>query len=136
MLVGELSKRTGLTRDTIRFYEKHGLIAVGKKERRYNNYKEYSDETLRRLMSIRLIKSLGFTLNEVAEVLDMMDMRQATCDNMVEKFEDKVQRIDGRIRELLSMRAVLLHGLSKCKSSCCSPAEGENCGMVAGVNNL
>jgi DNA-binding transcriptional MerR regulator len=37
MLIGELSKQTGLSRDTIRFYEKQGLIAVGRKERRFNN---------------------------------------------------------------------------------------------------
>ncbi|WP_374759669.1 MerR family DNA-binding transcriptional regulator [Dyadobacter chenhuakuii] len=43
MLIGELSKQTDLSRDTIRFYEKQGLIAVGRKERRFNNYKEYSE---------------------------------------------------------------------------------------------
>ena len=53
MLIGELSKACGLSRDTIRFYEKHGLIAVGKRERRFNNYKEYSEETLKRLLSIK-----------------------------------------------------------------------------------
>ena len=46
MLIGELSKACEMSRDTIRFYEKNGLIAIGKKERRFNNYKEYSRETL------------------------------------------------------------------------------------------
>jgi DNA-binding transcriptional MerR regulator len=43
MLIGKLVKETGLSKDTIRFYEKHGLISVNRKERRSNNYKEYSN---------------------------------------------------------------------------------------------
>ena len=46
MLIGELSQRTNLSRDTIRFYEKQGIISVSRKERRDNNYKEYSDYML------------------------------------------------------------------------------------------
>jgi DNA-binding transcriptional MerR regulator len=131
MLIGELSKRSGLTRDTIRFYEKHGLIAVGRKERRYNNYKEYSEETFRRLMSIKLIKSLGFTLNEVSEVLDMMDAKAASCDNMIDKFADKVERINDRIEELINMRNMVLKGLHNCQSACCTPANPEeNCTVL------
>lgn len=120
MLIGELSKRCGLSRDTIRFYEKHGLIAVGRKERRFNNYKEYSEETLQRLMSIKLIKSLGFTLNEVSEVLDMIDVNEATCKNMSGKIEDKVKRIDEKIRELVNVRTMMLNGLKSCKGSSCN----------------
>ncbi len=43
MLIGQLAQRTGFTRDTIRFYEKHGLIQMPHKARRENNYKEYPD---------------------------------------------------------------------------------------------
>ena len=52
MLIGELSKRTGFSHDTIRFCEKKGLIEVDKKERRDNNYKEYPETVLDRLMLI------------------------------------------------------------------------------------
>jgi len=68
MLIGELSKRTGLSRDTIRFYEKQGLIKVGRRERRVNNYKEYSDGILRHLLLFNKIKSYGFTLNELPKL--------------------------------------------------------------------
>src|SRR3989338_1716476 len=72
MLIGELSKRTGLTKDTIRFYEKQGLIPEARKIHTFNNYKEYTEETLNRLLTIKKVKSFGFTLNESAELLDMV----------------------------------------------------------------
>ena len=131
MLIGELSRNCGLSRDTIRFYEKQGLISVGKKERRFNNYKEYSEETLQRLNSIKLIKGFGFTLNEVSEVLDMIDVNSATCNNMSDKMEDKVKRIDEKIRELINIRTLVLNGLKKCQgSSCNSSSPDENCRIM------
>lgn len=127
MLIGELSERCGLSKDTIRFYEKQGLITVDRKERRENNYKEYSEETYQRLMSIKWIKNMGFTLTEVSEVLDMIDANEATCQNIAEKIEDKVSRIDDKIKELLKVRSMLLNGLK----TCCSPSNiktvNENC---------
>lgn len=131
MLIGELSGRCGFSRDTIRFYEKQGLISIGRKERRFNNYKEYSEETLQRLMSIKLIKSFGFTLNEASELLDMIDVNQATCNNVSHKIEEKVNLLDDKIRELIKIRALLLKGLEKCKGSACNPSSpDDNCAII------
>ena len=131
MLIGELSMRCGLSRDTIRFYEKHGLISVGRKERRFNNYKEYSEGTLQRILTIKLVKSFGFTLNEVSEVLDMIDVDEATCTNMSDKIEEKVKLLDGKIKELIHIRTQLLDGLKICRSSTCDPANPDsNCSMI------
>lgn len=127
MLIGELVKRTGLSKDTIRFYEKQGLITVDKNERRLNNYKEYSEETFQRLLSIKWIKDLGFTLNEVLEVLDMIDANEASCQNMTDKITEKVSRVDSKIKELLKVRAMLLNGLKTCCSTSNVKIEDENC---------
>lgn len=115
MLIGELSKACGLSRDTIRFYEKHGLIAVGKKERRFNNYKEYSQETLKRLLSIKQLKSFGFTLNEVSELLDMLEVNEAKCKNVSHKIDEKVLLINQKIQELKTVRKQLLNGKKNCQ---------------------
>ncbi len=56
MLLGELSKPTGFSHDIIRFYEKKGLIQMEKKERRDNNYKEYSETVYDKLILIKTIK--------------------------------------------------------------------------------
>ncbi len=127
MLIGELSERTGLSKDTIRFYEKQGLITVDRKERRQNNYKEYSEETFQRLMSIKWIKNMGFTLNEVSEVLDMIDANEATCQNIADKIAEKVNRIDNKIKELLQVRTMLLNGLKTCCSTSNTNVSNENC---------
>lgn len=117
MLIGELSKACNLSRDTIRFYEKQGLIAVGKKERRFNNYKEYSDETLKRLLSIKQLKGFGFTLNEIAELLNMLDAEEATCENVGHKIDEKILLITQKIKELQAVRQQLIKGKKKCQNA-------------------
>lgn len=115
MLIGQVSKASGLSKDTIRFYEKFGLISLGKKERRFNNYKEYSDETLKRLFSIKRLKGFGFTLNEVVELLNMFDSGTATCEKVSHKIDEKVSFLEQKIEELQSVRKQLMAGKRGCK---------------------
>jgi len=130
MLIGELSKRSGLSRDTIRFYEKMELIFVSNKDRRNNNYKEYSQDILVRLKIINRLKSFGFTLNECREILELVALNEATCHNLYEKIEEKVVLMDEKIREMVKIRSMLLERSSKCKNNC-SPSEPEvNCPII------
>lgn len=115
MLIGELSKTCGLSRDTIRFYEKQGLITLGKKERRFNNYKEYSEGVLKRLVSIRQLKAFGFTLNEICELLEMLEMNEATCENLSNKIDEKILLINQKIKELKVIRKQLQDGKRNCQ---------------------
>lgn len=96
MLIGELSKRTGFSHDTIRFYEKKGLIDVDKKERRDNNYKEYPEHVYERLMLIKTVKGLGFTLNEIDEFIGAWGEASASCSNLTTHLTDKISRVDGQ----------------------------------------
>jgi DNA-binding transcriptional MerR regulator len=131
MLIGEISKKTGLTRDTIRFYEKQGLITVGRKERRANNYKEYPEGILSRLQTIKRIKNFGFTLNETADLLLLIERNKASCSNVTEKVQEKVTALDEKIREMIQMRESLLGIVTNC-SSCGD--EDANCPvLVEGV---
>jgi DNA-binding transcriptional MerR regulator len=127
MLIGELSARTGLSRDTIRFYEKQGLIKLHKKERRDNNYKEYSEATLNRLETIVLIKNLGFTLNETADLLDKIAFKEATCNNMQALLEKKMALLDAKIMDLMLLREQLANGVRKCRQECVPINPAENC---------
>jgi len=130
MLIGQLSAKTGLSRDTIRFYEKQGLIQVTRKQRRDNNYKEYSDDILNRLQTIRRMKNFGFTLNEVADLLDRIGVNEATCNNVSDLIEKKVDLLDAKIREMTVLRNQLIAGVRKCKD-CCTPARPEeNCPIL------
>lgn len=130
MLIGELSKQAGLSRDTIRFYEKQGLIPIGRKERRFNNYKEYSEDTLQRLLQIRRIKGFGFTLNETAQFLDMIENNQASCGNVSEKISEKISLIDQKIMQLIELRTLMQNGVQNCLNCCLPEDSGENCSML------
>lgn len=114
MLIGELSRKTGLSKDTIRFYEKRGMISLGYKQRRANNYKEYSDEVFDRLQVIKRIKHLGFTLNEITDFLALIDMKEATCHYIAGRITEKVALLDLEIEALTSQRRRLLAGMQQC----------------------
>ena len=128
MLIGELSAKSGFSRDTIRFYEKQGLIAVGRKERRFNNYKEYTDQTLERLLTIKRIKGFGFTLHETQEFLDMISINAASCETVSAKVAEKISVIDAKIKELEQIKKLVLNGLNNCQNCC--PPETEVCPML------
>ena len=130
MLIKEFTDKYKLTADTIRFYEKHGLISVGRKERRNNNYKEYSEEILRRLLHIKLLKSLGFTLNESSDVLHMIEVNEATCGNMVEKIDNKIRSLDEKIKEMQSVRNMLSAKMNECLENGRLQPDEENCPIV------
>ncbi len=119
MLIGELSKRTGFTHDTIRFYERKGLIDVNRKERRDNNYKEYSETVYERLLLIKTIKSLGFTLNEIDDFISAWSEESATCGNLTNHLSDKISRVDDQIRLLQEIKFKLNASLTKCLSDNC-----------------
>jgi DNA-binding transcriptional MerR regulator len=130
MLIGELVRKTGLSKDTIRFYEKHGLISVGRKERRDNNYKEYSEEVLARLLNIKHLKSFGFTLNECADVMEMIEANEATCRNLEGKIEEKVMLLQKKIDEMQQIKDTLLMKVTQCGSNCNSLSNEDNCPIV------
>lgn len=119
MLIGELSQRTGLSHDTIRFYEKKGLISVGRKDRRSNNYKEYSETVFDRLMLIKTVKGLGFTLNEIDEFMHAWEEEHASCSNLSHHLSDKINRVDHQIALLQAIRAKLRMSLEKCQADDC-----------------
>ena len=129
MLIGKLSRRSGLTRDAIRFYEKQGLITVGRRERRENNYKEYSEAVLRKLLLFKKVKSYGFTLNEADEIIALLDARLASCDVISKTAGDKIASIDKKIRELTVLKDLLQSSVESCLNGCCAPEQSENCGL-------
>jgi len=130
MLIGEIVSKTGFSKDTIRFYEKKKLITIGRKERRDNNYKEYSAEILERLLTIKRLKGFGFTLNEVSDILEMIAYNVASCENMKDRVADKVNLLDVKIRELIEVRTMLLNVPSNCNTACSPEKSDENCAVL------
>ncbi|WP_163627744.1 MerR family transcriptional regulator [Muricauda sp. TY007] len=114
MQIGQLSKKTGLSRDTIRFYEKKGLIPTALKQNEFNSYKNYSHETLEKLLIIKKMKGFGFTLNEISDFLGLMEFNTASCENVSQKMLEKVRLIDKKMKELNEMKSLIIGSLDSC----------------------
>jgi DNA-binding transcriptional MerR regulator len=119
MLIGELVERTGLTKDTIRFYEKKGLINLDRNSRRDNNYKEYSEQVLEKLMLIRKLKDLGFTLNEIDTFLELWRDEDANCKNLKYTLENKILLVNEQLLKLTELKNRLSESLIKCNNDDC-----------------
>lgn len=127
MLIGEISDKTQLSRDTIRFYEKKGLIKVAQSNSEFNNYKNYSEENLKHLMLIKKAKKFGFTLNEINEILNLFQAKKANCSTMRNKITSKIQDIDLRIRELENMKSLILSQVKDASFKCGNKQNKNNC---------
>lgn len=120
MQIGELSKRSGFSRDTIRFYEKIGLIKLEDDDwrDRYQS-KDYSEGVLRRLMAIRKMKEYGFTLNETKGLFILFEEGVLEPVRGKRYVERKIQHIDQQISELIAMKIKLQEVVDAPSSSDC-----------------
>ncbi|MCB0699655.1 MAG: MerR family transcriptional regulator [Chitinophagales bacterium] len=107
MLIGELSKRSGFSRDTIRYYEKIGLIELDKDIRRENNYKDYPERVLHVLKAIKKYKDLGYTLEEIRELLVLQSIKVLDISKLLQITERKITGIDTEIEKLHEIKLKL-----------------------------
>ena len=105
MRIAELEQRTGVSRHTLRYYEKEGLLLeVG---RRGNNYRDYSDKAVQRVGMVRQLKALGFSLKEIREVLDALRNDSINCDQGAALMAEKKAAVDRKITELKAVSRML-----------------------------
>jgi MerR family Zn(II)-responsive transcriptional regulator of zntA len=113
MLIGELSKKTGLSKDTIRFYDKLGLISASDRRAGTRFYKEYSPDTVERLLMIAQGKGLGFTLNEIKQLLDEWNSGAMSKQDQIKIIERKIEEVETKTRQLEAIKTYLDVKLSK-----------------------
>jgi len=117
MLIGELAKKTNVSRDTIRFYEKLGLIKANKKGRRANNYREYLESDLHRLQLILLLKDYGFTLSDIKSIMNQMEEdRDEAYKELPVRIEARLAEIESKMKELMGFKQKLTVLLSEFKN--------------------
>ena len=136
MLIGEISKRSGLSRDTIRYYEKRGLISAVASKSPFNNYKNYDESVLQKLNLIKQSKSLGFTLKEIAELSALAEEELASCIIFKEKVENKLKTIDYKINELQTMKRDILIKMDAAKELCNNSLDSGNCGVLVEMQRI
>ncbi|PSK92238.1 MerR family transcriptional regulator [Taibaiella chishuiensis] len=107
-LISQLSKETGVPPGTIRFYEKSGLITGTRKAGvTTNDYRYYGDDVIDKLRFIQMAKDVGFTLNEIKEVIDAWYRKNLTKKAQIAVLNRKVQEIDEKMQELKAMKRQL-----------------------------
>jgi MerR family transcriptional regulator, copper efflux regulator len=113
MLIGELSKKTGVSKDTIRFYEKLGLITATDRQAGTKLYKEYSPEMVERLSMIGQGKGLGFTLSEIKQLLNEWGGGAMSKRDQIKVIERKIREIVGKQQKLDAIKTYLFTKRSK-----------------------
>ena len=120
--IGKLAKAAVVGVETIRYYERRGLIIQPPNPQ--NGYRQYPEATLQRIRFIKNCKSLGFTLNEIGAVLDLLDGQEMNCIHAAGKINLKISEIGQKI-EALNQLKKLLEKLSDCIGKCNTKGEAE-----------
>ena len=109
MLINELSKKTGLSTHTIRFYEKSGLIEGKQNEAvKSNNYFHYDEVTVEKLEFISDAKSVGFTIREIGQMIDAWYNQKHTKDQKLEILHDKLISLEQKMKEIKEMKKQII----------------------------
>lgn len=112
MTIGQLAKQAGVNVQTVRFYERQGLIAPP--QRTASGYRQYTSDTLRRLHFIRHAQDIGFTLREIDELLALRLDADTSCSDIQERAFAKIEEIEHRIARMEQMKQALLALAEQC----------------------
>jgi MerR family copper efflux transcriptional regulator len=105
MLINELSKKSGISAHTIRFYEKSGLIK-GKRDEsiKSNNYFHYNEETIEQLEFINDAKSVGFTIREIGQLIDAWYNNRFSKEEKLNILNEKLLSLEQKLKEIIGMK--------------------------------
>jgi len=104
MLIKKLAQRTGLTPQTIRFYEREGFLDQRYIQRRTNNYRDYTEEAVQYLLHLKAGQAVGFTLAELKAFTDPEALGGWTTEQQLAFLRQKITDINQRIAQLEQMR--------------------------------
>jgi MerR family copper efflux transcriptional regulator len=124
LTIGRVAQSAGVAIDTIRFYEREGLLPEPK--RRPSGYREYDMGTVARLRFIRRAKELGFTLEEIRELLALSADRHGGVEGVRERAAARLHAIEERIAELQRVR----DGLAELVEACPGHGAPEDCPIL------
>ncbi|MDP2644937.1 MAG: heavy metal-responsive transcriptional regulator [Desulfobacterales bacterium] len=112
MTISQLAKKAKVNRETIRYYERRGLVP--EPPRNKSGYREYSLEEVRRTEFIKRCQALGFSLKEIMELLSLRVEPGTTCPDVKARVEIKIADVEKRIEALKNIRKALLSMSGKC----------------------
>ncbi len=113
LTIGKLARQAGVSVQTIRYYERRGLIL--EPPRSSSGYRLYDPSAIKRLAFVRKAQVLGFSLDEVDELLSLRTRPGTTCADIQERARQKINTVDHKISELTRMRGALTTLAARCR---------------------
>jgi MerR family copper efflux transcriptional regulator len=128
MNIGRLAELAAVNIDTIRYYERQGLLPPA--ARTASGYRQYQSADLERLRFILRSKDLGFTLTEIGDLLSLTKDRDSDMRGVKQKAEQRLEQVEQKIAELRRVRK----GLKKLIDACPGKGEMNSCPIVAALS--
>ena len=116
LTIGKVANRAGLGIETVRFYEREGLIAEPPRGES-SGYRHYPEGTVARLRFIKKAKDLGFSLKEIRELLSLKAKPSGSCADVRARATDKIENINQKISVLQAMRVALTGLVEECSGT-------------------
>jgi DNA-binding transcriptional MerR regulator len=123
MKIGQVANEAGVSVDTVRFYERRGVLPAP--DRLPSGYRTYTSATVQRIRLARRLQALGLTLDEVIDALHASDRDEVSCASQRWRLEAVLDRIDARIAELRSVRRDVVGVLARCDRGACVFTESD-----------
>ena len=136
MQIGTVAKETGVSIDTIRFYEKQGLL---KRQLRTNGgFRLFENGDVERLKFIRSAQELGFSLAEIGELLALQGEQPAACSHVQGLLERKLSVVREKLKELTKLESTLNSSLIKCRKKARKGGDAhlESCPVLNGIRQI
>ncbi len=126
--IGDVSKQSGIGIEALRFYEKSGLL--DKPSRTFSGYRVYEPEILERLAFIKRAQVLGFSLDEIGQIISDARIGKSPCEEVREIVRHRLEELDERMREMRRYRKELAETLEEW--FIVGRAPGHICGLIEG----
>ena len=130
MKIGQLADKTGLSIQTIRFYERKALLSAP--ERTQSNYRSYSEEALKQLLFIKHCRALDMTIEEISLVLETRANPESSCESVNATIDKHIDDIEQRVMELNALRQSLI----SIRSTCADNKKVKECGVLHQLDSI
>lgn len=128
LLIGRLAKLSGVKPDTIRFYERSGLLP--KPSRTGSGYRVYDDGALSQMRFIRKAQALGFSLDEIRRIISLRGQGRETCRCVIAIAEATLAETETKLKELSKFKETLATNLTRWKQTTRGPIASEFCALI------
>jgi Hg(II)-responsive transcriptional regulator len=129
MRTGQIANRAGVNVQTLRYYERRGLLQAP--ARRDSGYREYPSDAIRIVRFVKRAQELGFTLSEVEILLGLAAGGPESCDAVQELTAEKIAELDAKIASLDSMKK----SLQALLDTCSRPRDQRECPLIQSIEN-